>query len=563
MIRGVIVAVLIASVAGCATAQPPTATPTAANHSIPVNAVDPTATDLPTPTPTPAPSPTATPPTGPLTWIELTGVDLRGAAIATGAVAGATTVLLGADVKTNALLSWTSTDGSHFERHWLDGATFGGGVPQAVIAGGPGFVAFGWDVDPDSGTHSTIWTSADGIEWARDADATSAFDGGAVATAASPSAIAASTCCTATGYPSIRASLDALTWRASTPPGAPREALLVAATGNQFLAIGDIQNETDGHPVYATWLSTDGTTWARNGAIDRSLVKLDSIETLVGTPEGFAVLDGSNGLHLITADGSLVNLKPPAESGIAVGGAAGLGWIAPSEDGGCAAAWHRVAGKWEAISHARSCSKRQQLDSTIALGDGWLVIDPSDPPGATKLWALRPAGAADSVAAPTGSIDAPASAIPAAPTGALSPHHQCPAGAVTPATLIALDPHDRAACYGSRPLTFRAWLADPGEGWGGICPEQAPAWLQLCVLAPWWLATGRSSKAHLDAVQSPGATGNLKGVGRWATVTGHFDDPASGSCRPVGITAVFEPPRAVFVLECREQFVVTRLDTSR
>jgi hypothetical protein len=84
------------------------------------------------------------------------------------------------------------------------------------------------------------------------------------------------------------------------------------------------------------------------------------------------------------------------------------------------------------------------------------------------------------------------------------------------------------------------------------------------VLPDWWLASDRTTQVHLDAVKRPGATGDIKGIGRWVNVTGHFDDPAAPTCAPgAGPTVVGEPPVGWFVLRCREQFAVTRIETTR
>ncbi len=68
----------------------------------------------------------------------------------------------------------------------------------------------------------------------------------------------------------------------------------------------------------------------------------------------------------------------------------------------------------------------------------------------------------------------------------------------------------------------------------------------------------------LDGLRHPEATGDLKGVGRWVTVTGHFDDPAAATCQLEGGPARnSRPPTGWYVLRCREQFAVTRIVTTR
>jgi hypothetical protein len=95
-------------------------------------------------------------------------------------------------------------------------------------------------------------------------------------------------------------------------------------------------------------------------------------------------------------------------------------------------------------------------------------------------------------------------------------------------------------------------------------PAVLPTWLQECVLPDWLLASGKTSGVQLHALRRPGATGDLKGVARWVEVTGHFDDSASSTCRlETGPATLGEPPVGWFVLRCREQFVVTRIETTR
>jgi hypothetical protein len=94
-----------------------------------------------------------------------------------------------------------------------------------------------------------------------------------------------------------------------------------------------------------------------------------------------------------------------------------------------------------------------------------------------------------------------------------------------------------------------------------------PAWLQDCVLPEWLLASSKTGtgeiNGQLHALKRPDATGDLKGVSRWVNVTGHFDDPAAATCRPpIGPDSVGQPPAGWFVLQCREQFVVTRIVTT-
>ena len=123
--------------------------------------------------------------------------------------------------------------------------------------------------------------------------------------------------------------------------------------------------------------------------------------------------------------------------------------------------------------------------------------------------------------------------------------------------------------FGDTAMTFRAWVVDPGEGYGGTCGPFRPAWIMECVLPDYLLAMSGvkidSSADILHAMRAPSATGNLKGVGRWVRVTGHLDDPISPTCRWASDEPEFgadsEGPPALAVLECRLTFVVTDIVT--
>ena len=108
----------------------------------------------------------------------------------------------------------------------------------------------------------------------------------------------------------------------------------------------------------------------------------------------------------------------------------------------------------------------------------------------------------------------------------------------------------------------------PGEGYGGTCGAFTPAWIRECVLPDYLLAAGppgaQADTVTLHAMRSPVATGDLKGVGRWVHLQGHYDDPAAPSCRATGTGMIgFEPhpPSAEIVSACRLVFVVTDIRT--
>lgn len=117
---------------------------------------------------------------------------------------------------------WTSVDGLHWARAAHDEATFGGPGPQwmnAVAAGGPGLVGVGSDASGGE-QDAAVWTSPDGLAWTRVTHDEATFGG------------------------------SGDQWMNS-----------VAADGQGLVAVGgDIST---GESDAAAWTSVDGIAWAR------------------------------------------------------------------------------------------------------------------------------------------------------------------------------------------------------------------------------------------------------------------------------------------------------------
>lgn len=582
MLRSLLVGALALVLAACQATQ---ASPAPSSRDLPgpspiVASPSPSAPDPPTPSPSSVPSQGAA---TRFAWTPLTGLDLRGAFVATGAASAARTVLLGADIETTALLSWTSEDGTHWERHWLDGTTFGGGLPSQVVAGGPGFVATGWELSADLRLRPAIWTSTDGVRWTVDPDPSGSFGGDQTAGAATSSSIVVAWCC-ADNVGALSTSVDGIHWQASTPGDATSPGPFeIAAAADGFLATAFV-DLAPGHGEHAFWRSRDGLAWTRDGTLERDLAQF-GVGRVLEMGGGFVVVDDVGQFHAVGLDGTLSVIEAPTDEGGGFGGGGGLAWIGPVDEE-CLSAWIRRPDSWDLLEPASGhCLVPTESDSwseppyrTTALPDGWLVVGGGASAASDTAWAIRPTGVVGQVEAPAGAPPVPpTSAIPVPPTGAFPTPADCPTEPVTIKAIVGLDPRDRAACFGSRTLSFRAWVVDPGEGYGGTCPPTTPRWLHPCVLPDWLLAERKTRNANaeeehhvidppklLDALKSPGAKGDLKGVGRWVEVTGHFEDPAAATCRPTsGPAGIGLPPMAFFVLRCREQFAVTRIETTR
>jgi hypothetical protein len=182
----------------------------------------------------------------------------------------------------------------------------------------------------------------------------------------------------------------------------------------------------------------------------------------------------------------------------------------------------------------------------------WLIRPPGRQPTGTPLGGPIATPPNDAIPDPLAvTIDRPAS---------------CPALPTTIDAVLDFAPAVAVGCFGDAKIMFRAWVRDPGEGYGGTCSAFTPVWIKECVLPDYLLTAGPTGPANgeiptLHAMRSPGAKGNLAGYGRWVRVQGHYDDPVSPSCRDGGVDGTIgleaEQPRALVVSACRLVFVVT------
>lgn len=117
------------------------------------------------------------------------------------------------------------------------------------------------------------------------------------------------------------------------------------------------------------------------------------------------------------------------------------------------------------------------------------------------------------------------------------------------------------ACYGRTPITFRAYSA--------LCAECAGP--QPGIFDPAWLVGPSTSQLNISPIQgtdwwmtvriAPTLTIDPKWSDEWLELTGHFDDPASTSCRyaPDSQSGDFPWTIASAVASCRQTFVVTKV----
>ena len=163
---------------------------------------------------------------------------------------------------------WTSIDGRTWTRVPHDEAVFGGDSRQgmtSVTTGGPGLVAVGSDQSGND-EDAAVWTSVDGITWARAPDDETVFGGAdrqqmASVTAAGPGVVAV-------GHDEGRAvvwvSEDGITWiRAPIDPSMSDQWSMnsVTAGGPGVVAVG--HDGDFGRGDAGVWTSEDGITWTR------------------------------------------------------------------------------------------------------------------------------------------------------------------------------------------------------------------------------------------------------------------------------------------------------------
>jgi hypothetical protein len=174
---------------------------------------------------------------------------------------------------------WTSPDGLSWTRV-PDSPTFERGTIEAVTAGGPGYVAVGSEIVGTLAV-AAVWTSVDGVAWER-APAGSGFDLGGPGhfndgrvhaamtdvVAGPPGLVAVGSACTPTGgtcRAAVWTSKDGIAWaRVADNPVFDGSMYGVASWAGGLVAVG---GDASGKGVRA-WTSIDGTTWTAADHID-------------------------------------------------------------------------------------------------------------------------------------------------------------------------------------------------------------------------------------------------------------------------------------------------------
>ncbi len=193
---------------------------------------------------------------------------------------------------------------------------------------------------------------------------------------------------------------------------------------------------------------------------------------------------------------------------------------------------------------------------------------------------IRPSVAPSASVIPSATIPGPSPTASAATSGQPSPSLDatgCPTGTPDLATVrdVARAGH-AIACFGSQPLTFRAYVPAT-EGLGGVnAYKMTPHWLA----DPWWgviLQPEPSPEVDQNAwliVRVPPSLGSCTitdiraadcpfgaHLAGHVTITGHFDDPVARTCqsRPFEAGGDPGPSKKQMIARCRAAFVVTAL----
>ena len=569
---------VVIAVAACGT--PPT-TPG------PTTTVPPTGTasasaspTLPIESPSPAPSSTLGTPSisadvrhwFPVAVGDNGGSDLLGPA-SMHAVAALTNGFVAVGSGPTGGLDWTSADGRSWTRTEFPSRVLRNAEPVALAVGTNLVVAAGSYASVTGTRRPAMWATASGPDsslvggsWSLVLDpaggtseAAGSTDVGTMAgVVATPDRFVAVGTIDQVGY--AWRSSDGSTWSAPIAlPGATQSDLWQLVTGPGGIVASGESFGANGWQAM-TWRSVDGgTTWI---AAAFPTANLDTITADQNAYWAFGwnpdAAGNDTALHAVfrSTDGatwSQVGVLPPgvASAATAIGRASGVELVvvmgADASSGRAAAIYSTsdTSGPWTkegpADAHASNPANAVAL---LPMEGSLLAIGAAN--GRPAAWLAVPAGAAP----PT------APSPPIAQAG-------CPTGRLDLPAILRLAPARRLHCYGSRAIELTAFVAR-SEGLGGVCGCKAtPAWLTGGGLGypAAWLAPFGAPFGQVDSLPAF-APASVKGTTptlRWVSVTGHFNDPASSTCRVRNLDGSLRDSIELSIERCRESFVVTKI----
>ena len=307
-----------------------------------------------------------------------------------------------------------------FDRVPHDDLLFGGEFAHEitdVAAGGPGFIAVGYDTGgphPDAYVHTAVvWTSVDGRTWIRIPDDVSGLgDRGFRMQGVTPHG-AGFVAVGGDGLsPVVWHSSDGESWShlpddAVEPGGASgfRSMYHVAEFRSGFVAVGTeslVDIESRGSAVAAAvWISGDGTTWSRvdhdevfNGAIITSIIRGGPGLIAVGSYEDGSVLSwtSSDGRSWSPAPQEAAESTPTARiwmSSVAAGDP-GLVSVGYDQNLQAAAVWTSPDGLfWSRVEHSSSFgSSGERMSEVVRWGSSFVAVG-SHPDRGSLVWILE------------------------------------------------------------------------------------------------------------------------------------------------------------------------------
>jgi hypothetical protein len=478
------------------------------------------------------------------------------------------------------------------------------GSIDVLVAGANELVGVGWTVK-DGGYVPRLIQSADGVLWR--AAATPDLRSGDVHIADGPAGwLLMSTLDDGAGplaVPWVWQSADLAEWQLlGAIPDLPGGIAQLAGNGAGYVAIA-------GNGI-SIWFSTDGLVWTERP----NLLLLDSgFVRLAATPLGF-YLDAGSRERGAVASGTKAAFSPDGWTWSEVGtngmetvlGMAAFGdelmavgssfqgdhraWIGTIR--GAALTWHQEPAASTAFEGAVVSAITSDGQRPVVLGwdrrtnvplwwvrdgAGWQVRQlPPGFEGRPRLAAGSSAGtvvvgyrptltAANPVLWHLAAGDRWASEVE--PVFEVEPEptpEECGDAPSDILEVVTRDPLWLAQCFGSRPLTFRAW----SSSCDGCYAEDDPgtsesAWLQqptnnLMLLSPTAHDSWEPYWETLEGVLIPPLTIDRSWREQWVEITGHYDDPAAASCdaQPDASEELWHDPVEV-VNQCRARFVIT------
>jgi hypothetical protein len=445
----------------------------------------------------------------------------------------------------------TSADGRRWEA--VDASVFGGRIPTAIAFGPAGWLAIA-NVEGDRATGVLwLWSSSDGHQWQSLGRMSGLGEGLYIAQlVGNLSGYELSINADSAPRQTLLHSDDGLTWTSGKgiPPG---NFVRLTATSTGYYAWR--QDGPTSGPLAAS--SADGLVWSPeqggpSGAIRDTVAVGDRLVAIDADPEsgtprvwrGFLV-DGSVSWRLEPPlqefiGGTVTTLASDGQRAIA------FGWqrstLKPAVWFGEWMDWQRAPLPADAFEGARPMLVAANLHAVVAVASR-VTLQADDP----IFWWATPLMAWQRTTVPGVS-----------PIGEAT-NNACPSRPDDILEFMAVPPAKAIACFGRTPFTF--------TGLAGLCTDctgfppgtYTPKWLvgpdtQLTI-SP----TQDSDFTRMNVFLAPKLSLDRGWSYQWVTVTGHYDDPASSTCRftPDPESTELPPLPAEMKRQCRTSFVVT------